>query len=596
MNLLSLEQAQKSYGEKVLLKQANFYLNEGEKVGIIGINGTGKTTLLRILAGIEVPDEGSRTVANHVVLRFLEQNPQMPADMSVLEYVLQGEKEEDRWILEPDAKTLLMTFELNDFNQPCGQLSGGQKKRAALAKTLLRPADILILDEPTNHLDTKMADWLEDYLRRYRGAMIMVTHDRYFLDQVTNHITELDHASLYSYETNYSGYLQKKAEREQNEDSAAAKRKNLLRTELEWLNRGARARSTKQKAHIQRIENLQEQRGPVRDRTVQLDSVASRLGKTTIELEHISKGFGDKHLINDFSYIVLRDDRIGFIGPNGCGKSTLMKMIMGILQPDEGNITIGDTVKIGYFAQENEDMTGDIRVIDYIRNVAEYIQTTKGQASASQMLDRFLFPPELQYTPLDKLSGGEQRRLYLLKVLMEAPNVLILDEPTNDLDIQTLTILEDYLDTFAGIVITVSHDRYFLDRIVNRIFAFEEGGHLKQYEGGYTDYLEKVKPIAKQEKSKPEKKENNGKKFQKEHQKKLKFTYKEQKEFETIDDDIAKLEEKIEQLDEEIMENATNSGKLAELTQQKEETEEALNEKMDRWVYLNDLAEQIANQ
>ena len=371
---------------------------------------------------------------------------------------------------------------------------------------------------------------------------------------------------------------------------------NSSRTELEWLNRGARARSTKQKAHIQRIENLQEQRGPVRDRTVQLDSVASRLGKTTIELEHISKGFGDKHLINDFSYIVLRDDRIGFIGPNGCGKSTLMKMIMGILKPDVGNITIGDTVKIGYFAQENEDMTGDIRVIDYIRNVAEYIQTTKGQASASQMLDRFLFPPELQYTPLDKLSGGEQRRLYLLKVLMEAPNVLILDEPTNDLDIQTLTILEDYLDTFAGIVITVSHDRYFLDRIVNRIFAFEEGGHLKQYEGGYTDYLEKVKPIAKQEKGKPEKKESNGKKFQKEHQKKLKFTYKEQKEFETIDDDIAKLEEKIEQLDEEIMENATNSGKLAELTQQKEETEEALNEKMDRWVYLNDLAEQIANQ
>ena len=327
-----------------------------------------------------------------------------------------------------------------------------------------------------------------------------------------------------------------------------------------------------------------------------MDSISSRLGKTTIELEHISKGFGNKHLINDFSYIFLRDDRIGFIGPNGCGKSTLMKMIMGILKPDEGNITIGDTVKIGYFAQENEDMTGDIRVIDYIKNVAEYIQTTKGQASASQMLDRFLFPPELQYTPLDKLSGGEQRRLYLLKVLMEAPNVLILDEPTNDLDIQTLTILEDYLDTFAGIVITVSHDRYFLDRIVNRIFAFEEGGHLKQYEGGYTDYIEKVKPAAKPEKSKPAKKENNGKKFQKEHQKKLKFTYKEQKEFETIDDDIAKLEEKLEQLDEEIMENATNSGKLAELTEQKESAQAELDEKMDRWVYLNDLAEQIANQ
>ena len=355
-------------------------------------------------------------------------------------------------------------------------------------------------------------------------------------------------------------------------------------------------RTGRQRARTERFEELKNAKGPSMQQNVEMDSISSRLGKTTIELEHISKGFGDKHLINDFSYIFLRDDRIGFIGPNGCGKSTLMKMIMGILKPDEGNITIGDTVKIGYFAQENEDMTGDIRVIDYIKNVAEYIQTTKGQVSASQMLDRFLFPPELQYTPLDKLSGGEQRRLYLLKVLMEAPNVLILDEPTNDLDIQTLTILEDYLDTFAGIVITVSHDRYFLDRIVNRIFAFEEGGHLKQYEGGYTDYLEKVKPAAKPEKSKPAKKENNGKKFQKEHQKKLKFTYKEQKEFETIDDDIAKLEEKLEQLDEEIMENATNSGKLAELTEQKESAQAELDEKMDRWVYLNDLAEQIANQ
>ena len=424
----------------------------------------------------------------------------------------------------------------------------------------------------------------------------MVTHDRYFLDRVTNKIVEIDKGKLYEYDTNYSGFVELKVQREEMELATERKRQSLLRVEMEWMKQGIKARGTRQRARTERFEELKNAKGPSMQQNVEMDSISSRLGKTTIELEHISKGFGDKHLINDFSYIVLRDDRIGFIGPNGCGKSTLMKMIMGILQPDEGNITIGDTVKIGYFAQENEDMTGDIRVIDYIRNVAEYIQTTKGQASASQMLDRFLFPPELQYTPLDKLSGGEQRRLYLLKVLMEAPNVLILDEPTNDLDIQTLTILEDYLDTFAGIVITVSHDRYFLDRIVNRIFAFEEGGHLKQYEGGYTDYLEKVKPIAKQEKSKPEKKENSGKKFQKEHQKKLKFTYKEQKEFETIDDDIAKLEEKIEQLDEEIMENATNSGKLAELTQQKEETEEALNEKMDRWVYLNDLAEQIANQ
>lgn len=595
MNILNIEHISKIYGEKVIFDDVSLGIHSGDKIGVIGVNGTGKTTLLKIIAKINEPDKGQIICGNGIRVSYLPQNPEFPKKQSILEYVMDGKEHQD-WKTESEAKTILTKLGIYDFDEGCDHLSGGQKKRVALARTLVDPTEVLILDEPTNHLDNDMVLWLEEFLNSFRGVLIMVTHDRYFLDRVTNKIVEIDKGKLYEYDTNYSGFVELKVQREEMELATERKRQSLLRVEMEWMKQGIKARGTRQRARTERFEELKNAKGPSMQQNVEMDSISSRLGKTTIELEHISKGFGDKHLINDFSYIFLRDDRIGFIGPNGCGKSTLMKMIMGILKPDEGNITIGDTVKIGYFAQENEDMTGDIRVIDYIKNVAEYIQTTKGQASASQMLDRFLFPPELQYTPLDKLSGGEQRRLYLLKVLMEAPNVLILDEPTNDLDIQTLTILEDYLDTFAGIVITVSHDRYFLDRIVNRIFAFEEGGHLKQYEGGYTDYLEKVKPAAKPEKSKPAKKENNGKKFQKEHQKKLKFTYKEQKEFETIDDDIAKLEEKIEQLDEEIMENATNSGKLAELTEQKESAQAELDEKMDRWVYLNDLAEQIANQ
>lgn len=595
MNILNIEHISKIYGEKVIFDDVSLGIHSGDKIGVIGVNGTGKTTLLKIIAKINESDKGQIICGNGIRVSYLPQNPEFPKKQSILEYVMDGKEHQD-WKTESEARTILTKLGIYDFDEGCDHLSGGQKKRVALARTLVDPTEVLILDEPTNHLDNDMVLWLEEFLNSFRGVLIMVTHDRYFLDRVTNKIVEIDKGKLYEYDTNYSGFVELKVQREEMELATERKRQSLLRVEMEWMKQGIKARGTRQRARTERFEELKNAKGPSMQQNVEMDSISSRLGKTTIELEHISKGFGNKHLINDFSYIFLRDDRIGFIGPNGCGKSTLMKMIMGILKPDEGNITIGDTVKIGYFAQENEDMTGDIRVIDYIKNVAEYIQTTKGQASASQMLDRFLFPPELQYTPLDKLSGGEQRRLYLLKVLMEAPNVLILDEPTNDLDIQTLTILEDYLDTFAGIVITVSHDRYFLDRIVNRIFAFEEGGHLKQYEGGYTDYLEKVKPAAKPEKSKPAKKENNGKKFQKEHQKKLKFTYKEQKEFETIDDDIAKLEEKLEQLDEEIMENATNSGKLAELTEQKESTQAELDEKMDRWVYLNDLAEQIANQ
>lgn len=505
MNILNIEHISKIYGEKVIFDDVSLGIHSGDKIGVIGVNGTGKTTLLKIIAKINEPDKGQIICGNGIRVSYLPQNPEFPKKQSILEYVMDGKEHQD-WKTESEAKTILTKLGIYDFDEGCDHLSGGQKKRVALARTLVDPTEVLILDEPTNHLDNDMVLWLEEFLNSFRGVLIMVTHDRYFLDRVTNKIVEIDKGKLYEYDTNYSGFVELKVQREEMELATERKRQSLLRVEMEWMKQGIKARGTRQRARTERFEELKNAKGPSMQQNVEMDSISSRLGKTTIELEHISKGFGDKQLINDFSYIVLRDDRIGFIGPNGCGKSTLMKMIMGILQPDEGNITIGDTVKIGYFAQENEDMTGDIRVIDYIRNVAEYIQTTKGQASASQMLDRFLFPPELQYTPLDKLSGGEQRRLYLLKVLMEAPNVLILDEPTNDLDIQTLTILEDYLDTFAGIVITVSHDRYFLDRIVNRIFAFEEGGHLKQYEGGYTDYLEKVKPIAKQEKSKPEKK------------------------------------------------------------------------------------------
>lgn len=505
MNILNIEHISKIYGEKVIFDDVSLGIHSGDKIGVIGVNGTGKTTLLKIIAKINEPDKGQIICGNGIRVSYLPQNPEFPKKQSILEYVMDGKEHQD-WKTESEAKTILTKLGIYDFDEGCDHLSGGQKKRVALARTLVDPTEVLILDEPTNHLDNDMVLWLEEFLNSFRGVLIMVTHDRYFLDRVTNKIVEIDKGKLYEYDTNYSGFVELKVQREEMELATERKRQSLLRVEMEWMKQGIKARGTRQRARTERFEELKNAKGPSMQQNVEMDSISSRLGKTTIELEHISKGFGDKHLINDFSYIVLRDDRIGFIGPNGCGKSTLMKMIMGILKPDEGNITIGDTVKIGYFAQENEDMTGDIRVIDYIRNVAEYIQTTKGQASASQMLDRFLFPPELQYTPLDKLSGGEQRRLYLLKVLMEAPNVLILDEPTNDLDIQTLTILEDYLDTFAGIVITVSHDRYFLDRIVNRIFAFEEGGHLKQYEGGYTNYLEKVKPIAKQEKSKPEKK------------------------------------------------------------------------------------------
>lgn len=592
MNILNIEHISKMYGEKTLFDDVSLGIHQGDKIGVIGVNGTGKTTLLKIIAGLEETDQGEIICGNGIRISYLPQNPEFPKKQTILSYVMDGKEHQD-WKTESEAKTILTKLGVWDFEQETQHLSGGQKKRIALARTLVDPSEVLILDEPTNHLDNDMVLWLEDFLNSFRGVLIMVTHDRYFLDRVTNKIVEIDGGKLYEYETNYSGFVEKKVQREEMEQATERKRQSLLRVEMEWMKQGIKARGTRQRARTERFEALKNAKAPSKQQNVEIDSVSSRLGKKTIELSNISKGFGERQLISDFSYIILRDDRIGFIGPNGCGKSTLMKMIMGILQPDQGEIVIGDTVKIGYFAQENEEMTGDIRVIDYIKNVAEYIDTARGKASASQMLERFLFPPELQYTPLSKLSGGEQRRLYLLKVLMEAPNVLILDEPTNDLDIATLTILEDYLDTFQGIVITVSHDRYFLDRIVQRIFAFEENGKLTQYEGGYTDYLEKTKVTTNVEKPKEG---NKGKKFQKEHQKKLKFTFREQKEFETIDDEIAQLEDRIDHLENEIMQNATNSLKLSELTVKKDEAEAKLEEKMDRWVYLNDLAEKIENQ
>lgn len=611
MNILSLENISKSFTGRMLLDETSFFLHEGEKVGVIGINGTGKSTLLKIISGIEEADEGKRTLAANLVVRYLPQNPVFNDDDTVLESVILAG---DGHIAESDAKNMMTRLGIYDFEQPTGQLSGGQRKRLALVSALLAPSDILVLDEPTNHLDSAMSTWLEEKLRSYRGALVMVTHDRYFLDLVCNRIVEVDKSKLYSYDENYSGFLMRKSEREESMVASERKRKSILRKEIEWMQRGARARSTKQKAHIQRYEAMAAVKAPEFDKNVEMSSAISRLGKTTVELESICKSYGDKILVKDFTYNFLKDDRIGFVGPNGSGKTTLMKMIVGEVVPDSGNITIGQTVKIGYYTQEIDDdpkagiayMDPNMKVIDYIRNVAEYVTTADGKVSASTMLDRFLFTSELKYSLIAKLSGGEKRRLNLLRVLMESPNVLILDEPTNDLDIATLQILEDYLDSFAGIVMTVSHDRYFLDRIVRRIFSFDGRGVLRQHEGGYTDYENRLKSEGQstagnvaaggsQVTSRPSeaKKDSNSTRT---HQVKLKFTYAEQKEYDTIDEDIEKLEDKIKAIEADMASNATNSVKLTELSVKLEETKKQLEDKTERWLYLTDLAERIEAQ
>ena len=594
MNILNLEHISKTFGEKRIFDDISYGIHDGDKIGIIGINGTGKTTLLKIIAGLEETDEGQVICQNGLRITYLPQNPEFPKGAKVLDVVAQGEEEHE-------ARTILNQLGITDHEANVELLSGGQKKRVALAKALVNPADVLILDEPTNHLDDGMILWLEEFLGKWKGALIMVTHDRYFLDRVTNKILEISHGKLYAYEANYSKFLEMKAQREEMELASERKRQSILRMELEWAKRGCRARTTKQKARLERLEALKAGKAPTVDATVEMESVGSRMGKKTIELYDICKSYGEKKIIDNFTYIVLRNQRLGIIGPNGCGKSTLMNLIAGQTRPDSGHLEIGETIKMGYFSQDVPDMDTNQRAIDYIRDVADYIETRDGKISASQLLERFLFDGNLQYTPVSKLSGGEKRRLYLCKVLAGAPNVLLLDEPTNDLDIPTLTILEDYLDGFAGIVITVSHDRYFLDNLVDRIFAFEGDGILKQYEGGYTDYMEargaagagSLADMGRGSRGKTQSDKGSNKDWKQNQPKKLKFSYKEQKEYETIDDDIAKLEERISRLDAEMMANATNSAKLSELIAEKADVEAQLEEKMERWIYLNDLAEKV---
>lgn len=595
MNLLTMQDVTHSYTERVLLNNASMGINEGDKIGLIGINGTGKSTLLKIVAGLITPDAGQITKGNQVHVEYLPQTPVFDNKKTLLENVVEGKDiHTDAWTSKADAKAMLTKLAITDFDCNPDILSGGQKKRAALVRTLLTPADILILDEPTNHLDNEMVEWLEEYLKRYRGALLMVTHDRYFLDKVTNKIVEIDKGSLYTYETNYSGFLDLKSQREEMELATERKNKSLYRMELEWIKRGARARSTKQKARIERFEELRDREKIVTDGKVEMTSVASRLGKKTLEADHVKKAYGDKVVIDDFSYIFLKNDRVGIIGPNGCGKTTLLNILTGHLKPDAGTVEIGQTVKIGYFAQENQALPGDCKVIDCVKQVGEYIETSEGKLTASKMCERFLFDSSLQYTTIDRLSGGEKRRLYLLMVLMEAPNILILDEPTNDLDIQTLTILEEYLTTFDGIVITVSHDRFFLDKLVERIFAFEGNGTITQYEGNYSDYKEASKDkVVVEENRKEEAKKAPTVKVK---EKKLKFTYQEQREYNEIDTVISNLEREIEALEEEIKKAATDFVKLNALMEEKQAKETLLEEKMDRWVYLNDLAEKIAAQ
>ena len=614
MNLVTIEHLTKSYTERLLFDDTSFSINEGEKIGLIGVNGTGKSTLLKIVAGLEDADSGSVVRGRSLYIRYLSQIPEFAEGDTVLESVMRENAGETHYSsadeMQATAKSMLNKLGIIEHDALTSTLSGGQRKRVALASVLMSTADLLILDEPTNHLDSGMADWLEEYLKAFRGALLMITHDRYFLDSVVGRIVELDKGKLYSYQANYEGFLALKAERMEMAEASERKRQTILRNEIAWMQRGARARSTKQKAHIQRYEELRDQKGPEYDRNVELESIASRLGRTTVEVKDLCKAYGDKVLMKDFTYIFLKNDRVGIIGPNGSGKSTLMKMLAGWVEPDSGTIQIGQTVKMGYFSQENEAMDESLKVIDYIKNAAEYVKTKDGSISASQMLERFLFPSGMQYTSIGRLSGGERRRLYLLRILMEAPNVILLDEPTNDLDIQTLTILEDYLDTFPGIVIAVSHDRYFLDRVVNRIFAFEGQGKVTQYEGGFTDY--QIAWSARHPQETGEQKgvragdsDENGSglpinrnnwKQAAGGEKKRKLSFKEQREWETIEADIAALEQSIGDLEQEIGKSATNYTRLNELMEEKSAREAQLEEKMERCMYLNELVEQIEAQ
>lgn len=589
MNIINIENLTKTFGDRVILSDVSLGINEHDKIGIIGVNGTGKTTLLRMIAGIEEADSGNIIMMNNVTVSMLPQVPVFKKNETIISYVSKGGVKGDSWDKESEAKTILTRLGIGDFSQDINTLSGGQKKRVALARTLINPTDILIMDEPTNHLDNDMTEWLEEYLKKYRGVLIMVTHDRYFLDSVTNKIVEIDNKKLYSYNANYSGYLELKCQREDMEAATERKRKSILRNELKWVMRGARARSTKQKARLNRYEEMKAIRGIEEKQQIELESVYTRLGNKTIEVNNISKAYGEKHIINDFSYIFTKGINVGIVGNNGCGKTTFLDIISGSHEPDGGYVEIGDTVKIGYFTQEIKNMNPEERVIDYVRDIAEFLPTKTGKISASKMLERFLFTSDMQYTRIEKLSGGEKRRLYLLSILMKAPNILILDEPTNDLDISTLTVLEDYIDGFDGIVITVSHDRYFLDRVVDRILAFDGHGNINQYEGGYTDYRNKIsgtlEPVNESKEVKV--------KTEKSQERKRKLSYNEKREYETIDEEIAELESKIEDIEKGIAEKSSDYSELNRLMEEKAELESELEKKMDRWVYLNELVEEI---
>lgn len=622
MNILTADQITKSFTDRKLFNQTSFFLQKGEKIGIIGINGTGKSTLLKMLAGYESPDEGQIIRANHIVIHYLPQNPEFDPEDTTLEAVEKMAAFHATANEHAEAKTILTKLGITDFAKKTKELSGGQRKRLALAAVLLTDCDVLILDEPTNHIDSEMAEWLEGQLKSFRGAILMVTHDRYFLDSITNRIIEIDQGSIYSYQENYSGFLIRKAEREDSEMASERKRQSILRIEIAWMQRGARARSTKQKAHIKRFEELNSQNGIEVQSRIELSAISSRMGRSTIELKDICMAYDEQMLIQNFTYTFLKKDRVGFVGRNGSGKSTLMKLISGELAPVSGSIEIGSTIKIGYYAQEFEAenksagisyMDPNQKVIDYIKTTAEFVRTTDGLVSASAMLERFLFPPESQYNRIGKLSGGEKRRLNLLRVLMEAPNVLILDEPTNDLDVETMTILEDYLDQFEGIVIMVSHDRYFLDRVARRIFFFEENAVIRQYEGGFTDFWNRRKQEESEGQAgmlKPDtvrSNEGNGSerdsmpgisdsRMTRAHEKKLKFSFQEKKDYETIEEEILTLESKIEWIETQILSASSDFIELGKLTKQKEAVDQLLLEKMERWEYLEELATAIAEQ
>ncbi len=608
MILLSAEKVYKGYSERQLLDGCSLAIGDGEKIGLIGINGTGKSTLLKVMAGIDPPDSGIVTRAGGVRVAYLPQNPLFDGETTVLQQVMKGvaideERAKDAKVIqqadEYQCKSILNQLGLGDYDQKIAQLSGGQKRRVALACALAAEAEVLILDEPTNHIDSEMVDWLEGYLKRFQGALLMVTHDRYFLERVVNRIVELDHGKLYSYPANYSQYLELKAQREEMALATERKRQSLYRKELAWIQRGARARSTKAQFRVDRFEQLKNSEYVPDQSKLEVSALSSRLGRKIIEIDNISKAFDGKQLVRDFSYNLLRGDRIGIIGPNGYGKTTLVRMICGLLKPDSGSIVRGDTVKIGYFSQESfigEEFDPSVKAVDYIRSISQEIQTPEGTLSASQMMEKFLFPSELQYTEIGRLSGGERRRLYLLRVLMEAPNVLVLDEPTNDLDIETLAVLEDYLESFPGVVIAVSHDRYFLDKLMNHVFVLAGNGEVRHYIGGYADYRADVAEQERIKKQSTASVSNGEKRDGRNQREKLKFSFKEQREYEQIDQVIAELEEKIEETEQQIRSNSSDYTALQQLTQEKEELEEQLAQKMERWVYLNDLAERIAEQ